>query len=674
MEMSKRSSQLTKSNLEIFSIVWLDTSVNLIQENLDVQQRIRATINHLEIFSTRDECEQYIRSVHFDDQIIFIVDRQSSQDIVPDIHQLPQISSIYIYCLDKQKYDPWTKSFSKIKNVIAHVDELIEQIQLDQIKRVHNRLNETLSIDFFHANESSEQSSTTLNGQFIHSQLLINCLLRMKLTINDKNELISLCKEEYNGNPRQLSIVGEFETNYSPDRAVWWYTRDSFLYKVFNKALRTQNIDVLFLFRFFLRDLELQLKQYKCSSTIRVYRGQLISKNELNKLKASIGQFISMNSFLSTTIDRDVALFFIGDTHSLDDELEPILFEIDVDPRPDGTKPVADITSLSYFRAEQEVLIMLGSIFRLTDLHQDENEIWIGQMTLCSDNDHHLNQVFEFMKDEYGTGETDLLSFGHKLKDMGRFDDAGKYYRRLLNELPCDHKDVPRCYHNLGNMAFQKGDYDSSLQWYNKSLEIWNRTLEANDPLLATSYNNIGLVYDDQNDSKKALEMYEKALQIWKQKFGENHANVAKCYNNIGVIYRKEKNYHTALNYYQKALTILQKLLPVDHPDLGSPHSCIANIYYYIGEYDLALHYHEQAHRIKLKTLPSQHSSIANTLENIGLVYEYKADLQRSLSYYKNASDMFHHTLPSTHPSVIKVEQSVNRILSKIASEGALHE
>ncbi|CAF5167788.1 unnamed protein product, partial [Rotaria magnacalcarata] len=129
----------------------------------------------------------------------------------------------------------------------------------------------------------------------------------MKPNLTDKNELINLCQKFYENNPKELSLVREFEQNYSSNQAVWWYTRDSFVYRLLNKALRVQNIDLLFLFRFFIRDIEVQLKQYRCSSLVRVYRGQLMSTDELDQLKMSLGEYISVNSFFSTSLNRQQA-------------------------------------------------------------------------------------------------------------------------------------------------------------------------------------------------------------------------------------------------------------------------------------------------------------------------------------------------------------------------------
>jgi hypothetical protein len=59
-----------------------------------------------------------------------------------------------------------------------------------------------------------------------------------------------------------------------------------------------QNIDLLYLFRFFIRDLSEEIENKKCSSLIHVYRAQLMAKEEIEILKNSVGNFVSMNSFL----------------------------------------------------------------------------------------------------------------------------------------------------------------------------------------------------------------------------------------------------------------------------------------------------------------------------------------------------------------------------------------
>ncbi len=68
-----------------------------------------------------------------------------------------------------------------MKGVIVQLNELIHRIQIDQTQRQYQRLDEALSINIFNLTMTDEgQSSTELNAEFFHSQISINCLIRMK--------------------------------------------------------------------------------------------------------------------------------------------------------------------------------------------------------------------------------------------------------------------------------------------------------------------------------------------------------------------------------------------------------------------------------------------------------------------------------------------------------------
>ncbi|CAF4397030.1 unnamed protein product, partial [Adineta steineri] len=173
-----------------------------------------------------------------------------------------------------------------------------------------------------------------------------------------------------------------------------------------NKALRVNDIDLLYLFRFFIRDLEKELENNKCSLPVHVYRAQLMSIEEIEIFKKSIGNFISMNSFFSTSLNQEQARLYFNFVES-SDNTQKVLFEIDADPRLDSIKPFANITQHSYFPNEEEILFMIGSIFKINEIkHDDNNGIWNIQLVLCSNNDHQLQSLFQYMQDELGYGET----------------------------------------------------------------------------------------------------------------------------------------------------------------------------------------------------------------------------------------------------------------------------
>jgi tetratricopeptide (TPR) repeat protein len=58
-----------------------------------------------------------------------------------------------------------------------------------------------------------------------------------------------------------------------------------------------------------------------------------------------------------------------------------------------------------------------------------------------------------------------------------------------------------------------------------------------NHPDTAIFLNNIGLIYYKQGNYEKTLENYEKALKLTLSLFGENHPNTALSLGNIGSVY-----------------------------------------------------------------------------------------------------------------------------------------
>jgi tetratricopeptide (TPR) repeat protein len=650
-------------NLETFSLLWLDAIVNDSLENIETQQRLRTLINHLKTFQNGDECIQYIESSP-KDRFVLIVSGRLGQETIPHIHSLRQVYSIYVYCLDKERNERWAKRYSKVKGVIIKLDELVEQIRSNQEKRSQTKINEPLPITFFLTNTETSE----LNDHFIYSQLLIDYLLRIKPITTDEKELISLCKDEYKGNENELNIIREFEEQYSSDQALWWYTRETFVYRLLNKAFRIQNLDLLLIFRFFIRDIQRLIEQNKYTNSICVYRSYLMSNEEIQLFKDSIGEFISVNCFFSTNLHRQQTISSLNNS-DITNDLEKVLFEITADPPVDTHKPFSNITPLSYFPGEEQIFFTLGSIFRLDSIHlqdDDKERIWIIRMKLSTDKHRRLKYLCEHMKHQYHSEQMNILSFGRVLRKMTKLDEAEKFYRRFLKELPFDHPNIADCHYGLGIVTDEKGDYESSLEWHQKSIEIKKQTLKINDPSLGYSYNSIANVYQKKGDYKRALEYYNKTLSVWKKAFGENHPDVAMCLNNMGCIYENEKKYSEALECHQKALVIKNNHLAADHLNLSATHNNLASVYGCIGQLDLALEHFNISLTIKSKSLPVNHPDVALTLKNIGLIHEIKGDFAQAKLFYEKAANMRRHILSSTHPDCIRIEQDMRRVLLKI--------
>ena len=186
-----------------------------------------------------------------------------------------------------------------------------ESLLKDLTKLIQQKSNDEKYVHFQNINEN-EKGKTTDESVWPGTVEFLDFLCSLPNSINYFQKLINYLNEYYKDNQRQLEKVKEFEKRYKSEDAIEWYTKDSFLYRLLNSALRRFDIQILFLFSFFIKDIEFQLKkeheQYLLkgeSTKIEVYRGQMMSKEEVEQLQDNKNNpWIINNSYLSTTFDR----------------------------------------------------------------------------------------------------------------------------------------------------------------------------------------------------------------------------------------------------------------------------------------------------------------------------------------------------------------------------------
>ena len=76
-----------------------------------------------------------------------------------------------------------------------------------------------------------------------------------------------------------------------------------------------------------------------------------------------------------------------------------------------------------------------------------------------------------------------------------------------------DDRIVAKCYVELGNVTKEQGEYDESLRYHRKSMEIFERIDDALS--VADSHLNIAEVYKAKGELKQAMSEYEKGLTLY---------------------------------------------------------------------------------------------------------------------------------------------------------------
>jgi tetratricopeptide (TPR) repeat protein len=395
-----------------------------------------------------------------------------------------------------------------------------------------------------------------------------------------------------------------------------------------------------------------------------VYRGQGLSITDFEKLRKTKGGLISFNNFLSTSKAREVSLEFaegiLGKTNTVG-----ILFQMSIDPSV-SSAPFASIKEVSYFKEEEEILFSMHTIFRIGEIKQIDknNTLYQVELTLTSDDDSQLRLLTESIREEAGGG-TGWQRIGILLGKISQFDKAEELYT-VLHGQTSDEGKKATYYNNLGYVKGDQGDYEKALSFYEKALEIRQKTLPPNHPSLATSYNNIGLVYQNMEEYSKAFSFYEKTREIFEKTLPPNHRMLATSYNNIGAVYVHTGEYSKAVSFYEKTREIFEKTLPPNHPSLATSYNNIGLVYQNMGEYSKALSFHERALEIAQKTLPPNHPCLAIYYNSIAWVFVNMKSYSKALSYFERALNIWQRSLPPAHPKLQKVRKCIEIVKKKM--------
>ncbi|CAF1493780.1 unnamed protein product [Rotaria sp. Silwood1] len=479
----------------------------------------------------------------------------------------------------------------------------------------------------------------------------------------------------YNGNPIEIGILEEFRDNYIAEHAIKWYTRESFVYRVLNKAFRQRNLSLLFLFGFLIKDLYEQLKvEYEkfrlihlSSDVITVYRAQLMWNEEIQDIKNGYNKIVNWCLF-STTRNRDLTDIYLNQFVQLTDPIQNVLFEIKIDFRK-TSYPYADISNLSYFPNESEVLFMIGTTFHLTDdiVYNEVEKRWLIKLELEEDrrkiiennslpNSNNnvsirscLKRVVRTLLQRIAVMSTDdIYIIFEKISEL--FPTETKWLFAIGSHCVANHID-----HRYGNAYVQ---FSSRLAIYNNALVIWQQyidDIELNCYLdMGDIHMEIGRCYTHFlfRDYKKAEIHFNLALENYelaqKSVFIGNNEKT-DVYENVIDIYqiktdhgdKSSKTLEMAIKNRQSYVEHLLKSRDSNDITLVEPFERLAELYKSVKKYDEALINYEKALEISKTQASLDYNGILRQAKEIVDIYtKYKNDPYSAMKYEDIIRDM----------------------------------
>lgn len=651
------------SMIESCMIIWLDSTID--EESRTFQtclNELNKVIFGTVVFKNADKFFNYINAIDTG-KVSMIVSSSLSQSIIKRINDTKLLETVYVLSKNIQTGRKWARKIAKVKHIYDDINMLCKDLITD--RRDYEK--STIPITF-----------NTIDPTFMYTQILKDVLL----SINDNIEhsltkFARFCESLSNINMLELN---QFVEDYHKHSAIFWYTKESFIYSMVNCALRNMDFGIIESMAFFIRDLHMEIfKVYHENhrndrKIFQLYRGQGLSVDAFEKLRLSSGSLLSFNNFLSTSRSHEVSLEFSRRGASRDHHVG-ILFQITIDPDicDKSNVPYASVADYSVFgNQEEEILFSTHTIFRISSIKLNESShaqnIYSVNIILVGCEDHEFRRLTESIRDDVDRSSmSGWFRFGYVLLKLCQNEKALNIFRKLLHNARDDSEEHQSAFY-MGYACTAMGNYPEALKYYHKAITIKRKSVPEDDDSLASSYENIGLVYSNMGNYTKALYFYEKSLQIKKRSLPEYHSDFNFSYVNIASLYFKIGKYKDALTYYHNALVGMKRLLPNNHPDIAAALNNIGETYRKISDYDKALEFYERSLEIMKKSLPENHPDLANSYMNMGSVYYSKSDYHKALEYNQRSLQMKATSLPPNHPDLATSYMNLGSIYCSLSN------
>ena len=240
-----------------------------------------------------------------------------------------------------------------------------------------------------------------------------------------------------------------------------------------------------------------------------------------------------------------------------------------------------------------------------------------------------------------------------------------------------DHKNMAYIYDNLATIYYNKCEFSISLEYYKKSLAIFEKlankhyeeaTTDGNSNIeylkkIAIINNSIGVVYNSLGYYYKAMEYFEKALTY---SDGEILFLRSQIYNNTGISLMYIKKYDMAMEFFNKALSInredeISNTVRLENAEI---YNNIGGCYRLMSNPNKAIQFLHKAIQIRNELVKEDDISNAKFINNLAVANTY-------LGKYKEAEKMLikaieiYEKIETTHPSLVSLSCNLLNLYHK---------
>ncbi|KAK7423712.1 hypothetical protein QQX98_000902 [Neonectria punicea] len=163
-----------------------------------------------------------------------------------------------------------------------------------------------------------------------------------------------------------------------------------------------------------------------------------------------------------------------------------------------------------------------------------------------------------------------LFNVAKSNKILGKYNVSVEMYQRSLEILQRtsgkEHPHTLVAMHNLADALVLQGDYNAAEQMHRENLEIEERIMGPEHQMTLGSMKNLSDTLRVLGKYNEAEQMSRKALEIQERILGPEHPSTLRSLMSLGVTLNKQGKYKTAEQIYRETLEIQERILGPENP------------------------------------------------------------------------------------------------------------
>lgn len=443
---------------------------------------------------------------------------------------------------------------------------------------------------------------------FEEKKFSLSKLIEIPFDFVDRRTLLNRLYSQFSTNNRLTMEIADFEHLYHENDSLEILSKQKFLHRFFLRSSIRNQIDSIYLLRFYLQDLRKHLSTLNHFSH-SVYRIQYLRSNQLDFFYKIHEKTFSFNQILFCHSNENLLVRRLRRCRPRTN-YHRVLFRI---------RPHENI----YQNSSQQLFISALSSFQLISIENDPIEkLFQIDLKISSDEENSF---------ESKRLSTSSIDFCHYLRHRGYFHHAETILNLLIEQ---NRKEIHLIYDCLARLCQDQNDLKTSEHYYHLALNS-----SSSSTFRYHSFINLARIYFEMKQFDNSLEFYEKSLKISSNDF---HRSISL--NNLAILKFEMNRFDESFEYFQQANQIeenrsLSTSNSSDRIQFGIVSTNLAIFFAKNKQTDLAEKFFEKS--LKIFSKPQRETYRAMLCFYLAQFYQDNLQFDRAIQFYLEAKQIW---------------------------------